>query len=51
MDIFILFGLFFSIRRENDAERIDENHTVVATAKGIFTSKGGILEAPGMFSL
>ena len=25
---------------------VDENHTVVATARGVFTSKGGILESP-----
>lgn len=25
---------------------MDENHTVVATARGVFTSKGGVLESP-----
>ncbi|CAG5114446.1 unnamed protein product, partial [Candidula unifasciata] len=29
-----------------NAESIDEKHTIVATAKGIFTSKGGLLESP-----
>ena len=25
---------------------VDENHTVVATARGVFTSEGGVLESP-----
>ncbi|XP_059173109.1 tight junction protein ZO-1-like isoform X2 [Physella acuta] len=28
-----------------DTESLDEKHTIIATAKGIFTSKGGLLES------
>ena len=32
--------------REEDDDVVD-NHTVIATAKGVFTSAGGLLDSPG----
>ncbi|KAL4216328.1 Tight junction protein ZO-2 [Mactra antiquata] len=35
-----------ALPRFDPTQDVDENHTVVATARGVFTSKGGILESP-----
>ena len=39
-------GLMFIICRFDPTREIDENHTVVATARGVFSSVGGVLESP-----
>ena len=49
MKWFIYLIILIHRSDKGEEKKAEENHTVIATAKGYFTSKGGVLEAPGKF--